>query len=339
MKILVSMSGGMKSLVTAWLLKKQGMQVRGVYFDLLGTDLSLENVHGLERKLGISIQVIPAKTEFSEFFMEAQKRALEVGELLHPKLFFQQSYLFPKLMELKQQHQFSKIATGHRVLIQEDQVAKVFRVFHNSDEELQEVLPFLGLTQNEIATMLLPLGSIPSSMFTKLSKELEVGSEKEPATWENDFKVPEGASERLFEVFNPVGVRVGSYKSDLLPYPGMKYTDEKNDGVYRVLDVSFQTNQITAKPIHELEVKEIYFQDVSWFSRRDLGLKSLGCGIISETRVKPLLVNLLQFEGNRIKAYLNQPLVAEEVNIFKGQTMLWVEGSEILGGGRVFGTR
>ena len=92
MKVLVAMSGGLKSLVTAWLLKKQGMQVRGVYLDLIGPSRSQEKVEALERKLGISIQVVPAQVEFSNRLAEAREKAIDQNEAFDPSLFFHQSF-------------------------------------------------------------------------------------------------------------------------------------------------------------------------------------------------------------------------------------------------------
>jgi len=341
MKVLIAMSGGLKSLVTAWLLKKQGMQVRGVYLDLLGPDESMDRVGSLERKLGISIQIIPVQKEFSELLGLAQKNAFQNGDLLDPGLFFHRSFLFPRLLELKEQHQFDRLATGHRVLVQEDQISKVFRVFQNADGDFSEVPYLLGRTQKELSSLLLPLGSIPSSMFGKLSLELDTGgTQGGTITWDNKLKVSEPESALPFEVLTATGNRLGIYHSVTLPSPGQVYRlQETPELIYRIIDVSFEKHQMTVASEPEMRLSELQFCDVSWFAHADLGLRPIECSVISPLQKRAIGVRMLQYEGAQIKAFLNQPLEAIEANIFKGQTMLWVEGSEILGGGCVLGTR
>ena len=56
-KMLVSLDGGVESLVTAWLLKKQGFQLRAVLFDVSDSNENAEvmqkMVSEFEKKLGI----------------------------------------------------------------------------------------------------------------------------------------------------------------------------------------------------------------------------------------------------------------------------------------------
>ena len=338
MKVLVAISGGPKSLVTAWLLKKQGMQVRGVYFDLIGSEKIQSKVEALERKLGISIQTLSAKTEFAIQFAEAREKAALQNETLDAETYFHQSFLIPKLFELRSQHQMDKVATGHRVLIQEDQVSKLFRVYQNADLETKDALFILGLDQKELESLVLPLGSIPQSMFTKLSQELDGGTES--LTWDNHFESQNPDTELRFEVYAESGIRIGSYQSKTLPEPGMKFHSSDNpEAHYRFVEVLFHSAQVIASEIKDMGLQEIHFEDAHWFSRADLGLTVLTCSLVGSESRKPEPVRLLQYEGGRIKAFLKQPLRGEEANIFKGQTVLWVEGTEILGGGRVLGTR
>ena len=341
MKVLVAMSGGLKSLVTAWLLKKQGMQIRGVYLDLIGQENSQDKVETLERKLGISIQIIPAQSEFEVEWNAARQNAIALGEGFDSERFFHQSFLFPKLMELRDQYQFSKISTGHRALVQEDQVSKVYRVFQNADGNLKESLFLLGRRQADLASLLLPLGSIPSSMFLKLSKELDMGKSGEStSTWSNAYSLPRTDSKSNYEVISTSGTKLGTYASLERPEPGMLYIPPENpENRYRVVEISPEKSHLIVNFESNIEYKEVQFYDVNWFSREDLGLKPLTCGMMGPSNVKPVPIRLLQYEGGRIRGFLNHSFRGEEANIFRGQTVLWVEGTEILGGGRVLRTR
>ena len=341
MKVLVAMNGGLKSLVTAWLLKKQGMQIRGVYFDWTPQEKTQEKIESLERKFGIAIQVVQAQAEYSAKFAEARAEAHRYGQIFNPKLFFHQTFLFPKLMQLKEQHGFDKVATGHRVLIHEDQLAHLFRVFQNADHDLRDVLYLIGRKQNELASLLLPLGSIPMSMFGKLAKELDMGESSKTTEARATLALSADTTDALpFEVQTTSGSPLGLYPVGKLPKPGAQYRqDDKPETLYRVTDVNFERKQVWVENEHELKIEEIHFYDVAWFGGKDLGLTPIACGLTSPQHPKVLPIRLLQYEGGRVKGFLNQPLLGEDANIFKSQTMLWVEGQEIIGGGRVLQTR
>ncbi len=335
MKVLVSLSGGPQSLVTAWLLKKQGMQLRGVYFDLLDSEVEREKIHQLERKLGISIQILPFATEFQTRVQELQNQASLDGQTLDLKSTFHRNFLFPKLMELKENHQFSKVASGHRVLLQEDLMAKKIRVFQSDNAKLDEADLLLGLNQEHLGSLILPLGSIPESMLQKLSAEL--GVQVDHDEWQ-ELRRLRTVSTLGFEASSPTGASLGLAKDPAL-VPGMTYDSLNAPGVkYRIVDISYVDQQIDLVQESELQLEELLFEDCFWFGRGDLGLASLECGMRSKNHLKPIQIKLLQYEGNRLKGYLNQPLSGEEANIFKGETVLWIEGNEILGGGRVFRT-
>ncbi len=342
MKVLIALSGGPESLVTAWLLKKQGMQVRGVYFDLEGNPNTPERITQLERKLGISIQVIQSKEEFLKKFSEASEEALDLGQILEPRPYFHRHFLLPKLFELTNQFQYDKAATGHRVLLQEDQVAKVMRVFlQGTDFEQSEAALILGCSQENLKRLITPLGSIPVSMLSKLSAELNPSAELLALDFKWDqIQLPAVTSG--FDIVDETkGIKkLGVVKPGVLMIPGSIYqVPEEHEMQYRVVDLIVNEKRVLVEPVPKLKVSEIIFEEISWFSVQDLKLKSLECGAIHPGQAKSLPLKLIQFEGGRAKGFLTHPKKAEEVNIFKGQTMLWVEESEVLGGGRVLGTR
>jgi tRNA U34 2-thiouridine synthase MnmA/TrmU len=341
MKVLVAMNGGLKSLVTAWLLKKQGMQIRGVYFDWTGHEKVPVKIEALERKFGISIQVVPAFQEYQEKLSNARAEALRFSQIFDQKIFFHQSFLFPKLIQLKQQHGFEKIATGHRVLIHEDQVAGIFRVCQNADHDLRDVAYLIGRNQKELGSLLLPLGSIPTSMFEKLAKELDMGEDSKTTETRLSEPVQALSDDALpYEVQTISGTPTGTYPVGKIPKPGDIFRKEDQPEIrYRVIDIHAARKQVWVEAEREIKIEEIYFYDTAWFGLADLKLNALHCGLTSPNHPKILPIRLLQYEGGRVKGFLNQPLLAEDANIFKGQTMLWVEGQEIMGGGRVLQTR
>jgi tRNA U34 2-thiouridine synthase MnmA/TrmU len=341
MKVLVALSGGPQSFVTAWLLKKQGMQVRGVYFDIFADDRSNEKMLDAERKLGIPIQIMSAKELLKETLIHERAECAILGRRVNAKQVFHQKILIPGLFQLSEQYKTEKIASGHRVTLQDDPAAGVMRVFRGIESKVEDSLLVLGIPQEKLKNMMLPLGSIPESMLSKLIGE--VAPPDMTSAFEKDFDTIEhellsggldldGAE---FKVLTVEGVQIGQgHRNEF--QPGASYLNpETPDKFYRVKEIYSATATVVVQEEGNLKVQEIDFEEASWFQDEDLGLNLLETGLLLQGRDKALPIHLMQFEGLRVKGKLLEPLMGREADIFKGQSVLWVEGSEILGGARV----
>ena len=119
-KILVSLDGAEESLVTAWLLKKQGYSMRAVTFDITDVPEHKEalrkSVAEYERKLGISIQVMECAHEAREIVESEVAQGSERGFRYDIKTIFHQRFLFPKLLAMKDHFNFDKVEIGAGVI-------------------------------------------------------------------------------------------------------------------------------------------------------------------------------------------------------------------------------
>ncbi len=341
MKTLVAISGGAKSLVTAWLLKKQGMQVRGVYFDVFGGDRIRDGIHEVERRLGIPIQVIESGSQIGQMLLDDQKRSMLQGFPFDPASQFQRKYMLPKLVEMRAEMKFEKIATGHTVTLQEDMAAGVVRVVQGPEFDLRSISLLFGMSQKDLATLLTPVGSIPSAMLEKIKNEVA------PASLTDGFELdwssilekagpvelpPPG---QLIQVITSAGVVVGDFERSRLKLGDFFHDPQSNGSVFRIIDILPATGKALIQEANEIRFNEFSFDSGHWFTRDDLGMAVLDAGMLWAGRKKPVSIKLIQFEGNRMKGVLNESLVGDEADIFKGETVVWLQGSEILGGAKV----
>lgn len=345
MKVLIALSGGPESLVTAWLLKKQGMALRGVFLDLENSPETQEKMSILERKLGFAIQVMQVKDEISAFISAARDESFKKGRLFDVKTYFHQSILFPKLFEIQEAHQFAKIATGHRVFVQEDPAAGISRVMRYSDPLRDESRFLIGLNQKQLSSLIMPLGSIPENMMSKLSSELDPNRETTSfdlnwESFESSLVSSMDIDQNGFEIFDVLGSPIGFHREVKPLVLGGPFRDpNQSSRSYRVVEISYVLRKILVSEDPERVIEEVQFEDGYWFTQSDLKFKTLSCGLSWPGREKHMPIELIQYEGNRLRGRLEQPLRGEEANIFKGQTVLWIEGQEVLGGGRVYRTK
>lgn len=345
-KTLVSLSGGPGSLAVAWILRKQGKQLRGVFFDVLGQSDLIKKVESFERKLGISIQVVNAKAEVENLLIEGMKTSLLEGRRLNLKELFHQKFLLPKLIELKEVFHCSKIATGHRVKLQMNTMDQVAHLYAYEDLSQDEAPLMLSLNQKDLSCLELPLGGLPQAMVGRIAEELEVTEDtgKFDLDWQSFFTQARQSlskGDRFADVYTSQGMRLGSCQDYAKLTVGDPYDVPDEAGrLYQVLEINPSERKVIVDDPARRKIVEIHFEDAHWIARPDLGYQTLQSQMVwQKTETRTTTAALLQYEGRRIKAFLNEPLVGTRADIFHGQTVLFVSGGEVLGGARVMRCR
>lgn len=341
MKILVAISGGPKSIVTAWLLKKQGFQVRGIHFDLSGSEKQAERIHELERKLGVQIQSVSVR----EAWLRIARSELETSEVqaaqFLPKTVFHTKVLLPRLLEAADSYKTDRIAGGYAVTLQEDPSAGLTRVVQGAGSDLEAVLLLVGLGQIELSKMMLPVGSIPSSMLEKLA--LEVAPAEITREFDVDWKlvgqdpdlVPSGRSRIRYKVMTETREVLGESPAHLFENGGLWKHPLHPERIYRVK--TFFRSESVVEVVEDFDAvyREVHLDEAYWFVKPDPGMREVRTGLLFQGAERPLPVRLVQYEGNRMKAVFDEPLKVADVSLENGQRVVWLENQEILGGARI----
>jgi len=345
-RVLVALSGGPESLVAAWLLKKQGIQLRGIHFDITGLESVRETMVALERKLGISVQVVDCKEEFAQIVDKDVVGKNFTGKRTNLKWLFQNKILFPKLFQLQQQYQFTQIATGHRVFLQQDPLQKKTQVFRYDDVALDESYFLIGLNGEQLPFLDLPLGSIPVAMMTRIAIELELDltSKAFDIDWDQFYKAALAKvladQPKLADVYSIEGMKMGSCADITRLRVGEKYIAQLDQNLdFMVFGIDSLNHRVDVGLLRQRSIEVMHFEEGSWFGLPDLKMNALKCAMIWNSSMKPVPVTLLQFEGDRLKAILDNPLEGDDANIFHGEIVIWIQGNEVLGGARLFGVK
>jgi tRNA U34 2-thiouridine synthase MnmA/TrmU len=341
MKILVAISGGPKSIVTAWLLKKQGFQVKGIHFDVTGSEKQADRIQELERKLGLQIQWVPAKPEWLRIGRLELEAADAIGARFNPKSVFHTRLLLPHLIEAAQQFKSDRIAGGYAVTLQEDPSAGLTRVVQGAGSELEAILQLAGLGQNELSRMMLPVGSIPGSMLEKLA--LEVAPEALTRDFEIDWSgagndpelVPASRNRDLYKVMTDTRELLGESPVHRFEVGGVWRHPAHPERIYRVKALFRAESVVEVLADFDAVYREILLDEAYWFVRPDPGMREVRTGMLFEGAERPLPVRLIQYEGGRMKAVFDEPVRVSGVSLEKGQRIVWMENQEIIGGSRV----
>ena len=344
MKTLVALSGGPKSLVTAWLLKKQGMHVRGVYFDLIGDEQLKSRMQEFEKRLGIAIQTVNATELLGSVLERKYSEFLKTAFFFNPKVTFHQDILFPSLVRMREELGFDRIATGHQVTLQEDLAAGLVRMVAGSELKIDEIACLATLDQKEMARVLAPIGAIPESMLQKLIGEVAPPEltdlfEMDWNALKSGFDVKHADSFSVhYQVFSDQGVLLDSVPRSGLEFGG-SFRDPANlEKELKIADIRPWDSKAIAYESSIRTLRELQFDQVHWFSQHDLALYPITAGVLWGNRERTLEIRLIQFEGHKMKGVLSEVLRGEQVNLYKGDRVLLMNGMEILGSARVIGT-
>ena len=172
-RVLLGMSGGIDSSVSAMLLQEQGYEVVGITFLFSGTDEQnhhfLKDAVSLAERLGIEHEAIDLRNEFEEVVIR-----YFIDEYTNGKTPFPCAYCNP-ILKFKYLNKYAKknncdwIATGHYVKIDYYQGKKY--LFQGKDPEKDQSFFLWGLNREIVDKLIFPLGNFEKDYIRSYARE------------------------------------------------------------------------------------------------------------------------------------------------------------------------
>jgi tRNA-specific 2-thiouridylase len=176
-KILVGMSGGVDSSVTAWLLQQQGYDVEGLFMFNWAEDESgycdaaddYQNALSVCEELGIPLHRADFSTEYRERVFQSFLDGYAAGHTPNPDVLCNREIKFKSFLEYALRLGADKIATGHYAGVREvnDRAQLVMAKDHNKDQTY-----FLALvTEQALRHVLFPLAAFTKPEVRAMANE------------------------------------------------------------------------------------------------------------------------------------------------------------------------
>ena len=189
-KVIVAMSGGIDSSITAYLLKKQGYNIIGIFMRLripisskkIKTSQA-EIVKKICQKLNIKFKAIDLTKQFKkyviDYFINEYKNGLTPNPCIMCNKYIKFGFLFNYLKKLNADY----LATGHYARIKKQKTPclpagrenrKQFELLRARDKSKDQSYFLYNLNQKRLAKILFPIGDYLKSDIKNLAKKLNL---------------------------------------------------------------------------------------------------------------------------------------------------------------------
>lgn len=186
MKVMVAMSGGVDSSVSAYLLKEEGFDVTGVTLRLWGGDgdsgcCSVSDVEDARRaafKIGIKHRVINMAEVFDDFVVNPYVESHKNGLTPNPCIECNRKIKFDALLKSALKLGFDYLATGHYALVQKG--SSGFRMLRAKDKDKDQSYVLSMLSQQQLSRLIFPLGELEKKDVREIAKQIGLSVATKP---------------------------------------------------------------------------------------------------------------------------------------------------------------
>ena len=185
-KVIVGMSGGVDSSVSAWLLQQQGYQVEGLFMKNWEEDdgeeyctaaEDLADAQAVCDKLGIHLHTVNFAAEYWDNVFEHFLEEYKAGRTPNPDILCNKEIKFKAFLEFAAEDLGADfIATGHYVRRQD--VNGKSQLLRGLDDNKDQSYFLYTLGHEQIAQSLFPVGELAKPEVRRIAEELELVTAK-----------------------------------------------------------------------------------------------------------------------------------------------------------------
>ncbi|MEM6159659.1 tRNA 2-thiouridine(34) synthase MnmA [Erwinia sp. P6884] len=352
-KVIVGMSGGVDSSVSAWLLQQQGYQVEGLFMKNWEEDdgeeyctaaEDLADAQAVCDKLGIHLHKVNFAAEYWDNVFEHFLEEYKAGRTPNPDILCNKEIKFKAFLEFAAEDLGADfIATGHYVRRQDAEGKS--RLLRGLDGNKDQSYFLYTLGHEQIAQSLFPVGELSKPEVRRLAEELELVTAKKKDSTGICF-----IGERKFRDFlgrylpaqpgaivNTEGETVGEHQGLMYHTLGQRKglgiggLKQAGDEPWYVVDKDVANNLLVVAQGHEhprLMSVGLTAQQLHWVDRQAL-TGPLRCAVKTRYRQADIPCTVTPLGDDRIEVRFDEPVAA----VTPGQSAVFYLDEICLGGG------
>ncbi len=336
-KILVALSGGVDSAMSASKLQKLGFEVVGVHFIMNEKSDAEKTVKKIAKKLNMEIIIKDISELFQKEVIDRFVGEYEKGNTPNPCVVCNPKVKFAQLLKLADGLNIEKIATGHYACVEE---RRNNHVLEKAADPTKDQSYFLyRLKQNQLERIIFPLCQSKKTEIKKKAAREKIPVQKKESQDVcfllkekslQDF-LRKNIKERKGEIINEEGETIGSHRGSFLYTIGQRHGLGLNGGPHYVIGKDDKKNiiQVSKEMDHpKLWSERILIEGVSWTNKEPSSRKKY------TARVRYLTKEInCQVEKNGKKNNWIVGLEEPSWAVTPGQSLVVYDGDTVVGGG------
>ncbi len=358
-KIVVGLSGGVDSSLSAALLIEEGWSVEGLTLWLMkgqGSCCSegLIDAAGLCEDLGISHHIIDSRNLFTEKVIEKTTQGYELGITPLPCSMCNKNVKFEEMLNwAKEQKVFTYIATGHYAQIKRIEDIKInlsknykyndYLLLRGVDTNKDQSYFLYSLSQEVLSRLVLPLGKLKKEETREEASRLGLRTAQKPESQDLCLVEHYGSMSKFINHHIPEkNGQIKHINGEVLgTHNGIQhYTVGQRKGIgiswkepLYVKKLDYKNNLVYVASIKDLFERKAIIKDLNWVSIKEPN-REIEVSAQIRYRSKPVKGRLIPIKtDNNINTNFKLIFNDDQSSITPGQAAVFYQDEILLGGG------
>ncbi len=186
-RIVVGLSGGVDSAVTAYLLKKQGHEVVGIFMknweddddsEFCSSNIDFVDAAAVADVIGIEIEHVNFAADYKDRVFAEFLREYQAGRTPNPDVLCNAEIKFKAFLDHAMRLGAEKIATGHYARVRQNPNTQLFELLKGLDQSKDQSYFLHRLNQAQLSKALFPVGELQKTEVRQIAEAIGLPNAK-----------------------------------------------------------------------------------------------------------------------------------------------------------------